>query len=441
MLDLKYRPLTFGSVIGNQGPVLVLKRRSADRSLSKRSVMLGGPKGCGKTTIARIISRAVSCNEATDGEPCNKCDLCISVIKGTSLSHREFDAATSGTIENIRSIIDGIDYQNFDGSETVITIDEAHRLSLPAQDALLKAMEERLLFIILCTTEPSKIRPALRDRVDEYTIRPPSVVDLVNYLTEICKKEDISYDQSAIKLVVDYSERSPRTCLNEINSICYQGTLTEEFVKKYFRYEVKQSIANALLLITENISFTLVELSSVLERESPIYVRDSMVAIISNSIRAAFGVPVRENIPLVNITRAQIPAWQNMGRSLTQLEKPSIYDLEMIIMSFVKQEEPMTNHIPTTVKREERSAEIPSIKLPRPQEVVAVTKLAPAKALEIDGVKFSSDESLTSVDSKITSGRSPSAELNRPVVEWDRHKIPMSEQEFAHEFAQRVRLG
>jgi DNA polymerase III subunit gamma/tau len=404
-------------------------------------VLLGGPKGCGKTTIARIISRAVSCGEIVDGEPCNACELCISVIQGTSLSHREFDAATSGTIENIRSIIEGIEYQNFDGSETVIIIDEAHRLSLPAQDALLKAMEERLLFIVLCTTEPSKIRPALRDRVDEYAIRPPSAKDLEIYLTEICTKENISYEQNAIRLVVESSERSPRTCLNEINSICYQGTLTEEFVKKYYRYDVKQSVANALSLITENISFTMSELSSILERESPIHVRDLMVAIISNSIRASFEVPIRENIPLVNITRAQIPAWQNMGRSLTQIEKPSVYDLEIVIMSFVKQDESVS-YIPITVRKEEKTTETHTpIKLPKSQETIPVSKVAPAKVLEIDGVKFSSEESLTSVDSKITGGRGPSAELNRPVVEWDRHKIPMSEQEFAHEFIQRIRLG
>lgn len=444
MLDLKYRPLVFDDVVGNQGPVLVLRKRSTDRSLSKRSILLGGPKGCGKTTLARIVSRSVSCQYIADGNPCNECDLCIAIIKGSSLSHREFDAATSGTVENIRAIVDSIEYQNIDGTDTVIIIDEAHRLSIAAQDALLKAMEERLLFLILCTTEPSKMRPALRDRVDEYAIKPPSKLELLKFLEGVCAKENINYEKDALSILVDHCERSPRMCLNEINSINFQGKISRSFVEEYYRYSSKKQIANALNYLSEKVSITISELTSVGEKESPLYIRDIMIQIISNSIRNVLDVPVKPGIPVIPMNRADILSWSNVGKSLSLIEKPSISDIEIVLFSCLKiTDSPKLTYEAKSFSKSSADLVEPDLKINilKSPNVARTEKVTPGKTIEIDGVKYSSEEILTSVDSKMLGSRGPvQVESSKPIVEWDKSKIPMSEQEFSHGFIQRLKF-
>src|SRR5690606_30604207 len=117
--DLKYRPQTFTRVLGNSGVKKLLLTRSQNKSLSDQSMMLSGPKGCGKTSLARIIARAISCTDLQDGEPCNECVNCISITSESDHNFQELDAASQGTVDRIRDMVREADYQSLNGMKQV----------------------------------------------------------------------------------------------------------------------------------------------------------------------------------------------------------------------------------------------------------------------------------------------------------------------------------
>ena len=190
--------------------------------------MFGGSKGCGKTTMARIVARAIVCDNLNDGEPCDSCESCNSFTDESSVSFDEYDAATQGTVDRVRSLLSDLDFGSFDGKPRVVILDEAHRLSKGAQDALLKAMEDRRLVVILCTTEPRKIVDAIRSRVEEYPISPPSEDAVVALLRKVCKAEKILVDVDALLIVAKSLKNCPRECICALDTLRTLGSVSLE---------------------------------------------------------------------------------------------------------------------------------------------------------------------------------------------------------------------
>lgn len=440
-LDLKYRPKTFDGVIGNEGPVAVLRKRSINKVLLNRSILLGGPKGCGKTSLARIIARATTCVNIENGNPCNSCASCSDILNENSSSVYEFDAAAHGTVDRIRSIVDGLDYENFDGNPTILILDEAHRLSPASQDALLKSLEDRRIFCIMCTTEPNKIRPAIRDRLDEYAIRPSSSDSVINLLKYICENESISYDLSALQEIVINCDRSPRSSINTLQSIVFSDGLSLTAVRKHFRYDNQAIICESLKLLLDKASHCLQEMSPVFESESPAWIRDTIVKIISTSIRKALSINTPSHVPVIAMDPSYINYWSSIAKDLSLVEKITIYDIEMVLINSVKHVSsvshpayhPVSQVIPKITKEEAKPLEVPAYLYNRKKSEKPTIK--PSKHLEIDGVKFSSEENLTSIDTKIGSSRGPNLEEKAGTpVEYEIDKVPMSEQEFSRAF-------
>ena len=464
-LDLKYRPKKFSDIVGNSGVVNLLLRRSRSGTLSGRSMMFGGPKGCGKTSLARIVAMAIVCDDLNDGEPCIECESCVSVMNDSSSEVDEFDAATQGTVDRIRSIIEDLEYGSISGKPRVIILDEAQRLSKPAQDALLKAVEDRKFVVIFCTTEPHKIGEAIRSRLEEYPVSTPSESEIVSRLEYICKEEGITYELEALEIVAKQNKCCPRTSLTSVGTLSLFDGVTIQSTKDLFRYESMEVLVDVLSKLDSNPSSSFENLDTLFIRNGASWVRDNMVAAITSSMRSAVGA--RYTYPIQsNFYKSQGVSWGDLARGLGHLDRPTQHDIEAVMLSScISFERPInrahTDHISTTPLAEIKSPtpaytqpqtpastqpipDKPSPPSPTsPPQKISQKVSVPRKSLEIDGVKYTHDEKLTSLDHKIEPGGRVT--ISPPPItaeiELDKFKIPISEKEFSRGLVSRMSLA
>jgi DNA polymerase-3 subunit gamma/tau len=168
---LKWRPMRFDDVVGQDHVTRTLKNAIASDRLA-HAFLFTGQRGCGKTTVARILAKAVNCpNAATNGfEPCNKCDNCLAITEGRSMDVAEIDGASNTGVDDVRMLRDNVKYPPLTGKYKVVIIDEVHMLSNNAFNALLKTLEEppRHLIFIFATTEAQKVLPTILSRTQRY---------------------------------------------------------------------------------------------------------------------------------------------------------------------------------------------------------------------------------------------------------------------------------
>jgi len=203
LLALKYRPITFEEVVGQSNAVRILVNILKSSKLVN-CLLFSGPWGTGKTTLARIFGRALVCDSTQpSGSPCNQCSICKEHLLGRSTFYSEIDAATSGGVDDVRRIKENSVYGAMGSSKKrVVVIDECHRLSSNAMDALLKLFEEgsKVIFI-LATTDPNKLLRTVVSRCVSVNIDliPSELIE--KKLAEICQIEKISNDPAALKMI------------------------------------------------------------------------------------------------------------------------------------------------------------------------------------------------------------------------------------------------
>ncbi len=227
-LDIKYRPINYDEVVGQSGTVRILKRIVSSGRGFHQSYLFTGQYGSGKTTLARILARALLCSDLKDGEPCNKCDSCVDIINnGYSESLTEIDAATNSGKDSVKQMIESLSYSTFSGKKRLWIIDEAHQLSRDASDSLLKSLEdtsfgtqERKMVCIFCTTEPEKMKETIGSRCGPvFSIRQASTQEITNRLKHVCENEDIKYEMDALEEIADRTGGHIRDALKTIESI------------------------------------------------------------------------------------------------------------------------------------------------------------------------------------------------------------------------------
>ena len=218
-LYLKYRPQTFDEVAGQSVIVRTLKNALANDKLA-HAYLFAGPRGTGKTTMARLLAKALDCEEGV-GKQCNHCSNCVSISEGTHPDVIEIDAASSNGVDQVRELIEKVTYAPIKGRYKVYIIDEVHMMTDAAFNALLKTIEEppeRVIFI-LCTTEPYKVLPTILSRCQRFDFGKIPEEDMEKKLIEILQKENATFDKKALRLVMKLSDGGMRDALSILDQV------------------------------------------------------------------------------------------------------------------------------------------------------------------------------------------------------------------------------
>ncbi|HZV43720.1 MAG TPA: DNA polymerase III subunit gamma/tau [Saprospiraceae bacterium] len=221
----KYRPNTFASVVG-QRHVTDTLIHSLQTGQVAHAYLFCGPRGVGKTTVARILAKAINCENLTpEGEACNVCTSCKNFDVNSSFNIFELDGASNNSVENIRSLVEQVRIPPSQGKYKVYIIDEVHMLSLAAFNAFLKTLEEPPSYVkfILATTEKHKILPTILSRCQSFDFRRIPVPEIAEHLKEICVSESISAEDEALIIISQKGDGSLRDSLSIFDRIASQA--------------------------------------------------------------------------------------------------------------------------------------------------------------------------------------------------------------------------
>ena len=211
----KFRPDTFEEVKGQEHIVTTLKNQIQAERIG-HAFLFCGTRGTGKTTVAKILARAVNCEHPVNGSPCNECAACKAIRSGTSMNVIEIDAASNNGVDNIREIREEVAYRPTEGKYKVYIIDEVHMLSTGAFNALLKTLEEPPSYVIfiLATTEAHKIPVTILSRCQRYDFRRISIDTIAGRLRELMNKEGVQAEEKALRYVAKAADGSMRDALS-----------------------------------------------------------------------------------------------------------------------------------------------------------------------------------------------------------------------------------
>ncbi len=229
----KYRPQRFGDVVAQEHVCDTLMNAIARDRLG-HAYLFSGPRGVGKTTVARILAKAINCSTPLDdrdrGEPCNSCDSCLSFTDGRNLNVIEIDAASHNKVDDARDLRDTVRVPPQGARKKVYIVDEVHMLTTSAFNALLKTLEEPppYALFIFATTEPNKVIPTILSRCQRFDFRRIPVREIISRLEDICLKEEIKVDEASLMLIAQRGDGALRDSLSVFDqAVALCGTRIE----------------------------------------------------------------------------------------------------------------------------------------------------------------------------------------------------------------------
>lgn len=225
----KYRPRDFSDVKGQEAIVTTLKNQLKSGRIG-HAYLFCGTRGTGKTTVAKILARALNCENLGENGPCGECARCQAIEEGSSMNVVEIDGASNNGVADVRQIVDEVNYAPMDGGRKVYIIDEVHMLSESAFNALLKTLEEppEYLTFILATTDPQKVIPTIQSRCQRYDFKRISVETIVARMRELLDSEGIRAEDRALNYIARVADGALRDALS----------LLEECISYFFKEEL-----------------------------------------------------------------------------------------------------------------------------------------------------------------------------------------------------------
>ena len=241
-----YRPANFEEIAGQEHITRTFKNALKNNKIA-HAYLFSGPRGTGKTSIAKIIAKAVNCEHAPVENPCNECSICLGIENNTINDVIEIDAASNNGVDEIREIRDKVKYLPGVGKYKVYIIDEVHMLSTGAFNALLKTLEEppKHVIFILATTEPHKIPATIHSRCQRFDFRGVSVPEMIGRLNTIIHEEDISISKEAIKVISESAEGGMRDAISLLDQVV---SYTDKKVTIDDVHAIKGTVSNEKLL-------------------------------------------------------------------------------------------------------------------------------------------------------------------------------------------------
>ena len=258
-----YRPNSFGTVIGQEHIIKTLKNALINNKTS-HAYIFSGPRGIGKTTIARILAKAINCEDLQNGEPCNKCASCRLINNNETPDIIELDAASNNGVDEIRAVLEKVNFLPGVLKNKVYIIDEVHMLSISAFNALLKTLEEPPVHVmfVLATTEPHKIPATILSRCQRFDFKPLTVKEIKTNLKNIAVKEKIAIEEDALNLVAEASEGGMRDAIGILDQVnAYSTTeITLDDVNNVTGRISNQKIIELMQTINDGLSAKAVDL-------------------------------------------------------------------------------------------------------------------------------------------------------------------------------------
>ncbi len=230
VLARKYRPQTFDDVVAQEHVTRTLRNAVKNNRVGS-GYLFCGPRGTGKTTVARILAKAINCINGPTENPCGVCPSCVSITAGSSMDVLEIDAASNTGVDDIRTLRENIRYLPTAGKKRIYIIDEVHRLSGSAFDALLKTLEEPPAHVIFvfATTEPLRVPETILSRTQRYDFRRVGLADLIGHLGKIAASEKLQVSEPALAIIARKADGSVRDSLSLLDQIiAFVGDKVEE---------------------------------------------------------------------------------------------------------------------------------------------------------------------------------------------------------------------